>query len=131
MTTSDPLHWPLVTEYFERAEADELTVPVCEDCEATHFPPRAVCPYCLSGSLSLRESAGEGTVYSFSVVHVDYHPTWGTETPYVNALVDLDDGPVVFGNVIDCDPEEVSVGAPVEVAFEEIEGTVRPVFALA
>lgn len=131
MATEDPLHWPIVTEYLERVDAGRLVVPACGDCGETHFPPRVVCPYCLSADVTLRDSDGTGTVYAYSVVHVDYHPTWGSETPYVNALVDLDDGPVVFGNIVDCDPDEVAVGAAVTVTFQEVDEAMLPVFTLA
>lgn len=130
VAAEDPLHWPLVTEYLDHADAGRLVVPVCENCGDSHFPPRVVCPYCLSDDVDLCESDGTGSIYSFTVVHVEYHPTWGSNTPYCNALVDLDDGPVVFGNVLDCDPEALSVGASVAVDFEEIDGTTMPVFVL-
>lgn len=129
MATEDPLHWPIVTSYLDAAADGRLTVPVCADCGETFFPPRAACPHCLSASVDLRESSGEGVVYSYSIVHLEYHPTWGDETPYVNALVDLDDGPVVFANVVDCDPDDVDVGLPVEVRFASVDGRPLPVFA--
>ena len=126
--TEDPLHWPVVVEYLEHAADGRLVVPECRDCGESHFPPRVVCPYCLSSALDLRESAGKGTLYSFSVVHLDYHPTWGERRPYVNALVALDDGPTVFANVVECDPEALSVGDPLTVTFEAVDGTPLPMF---
>ncbi|USZ73609.1 Zn-ribbon domain-containing OB-fold protein [Natronosalvus halobius] len=130
MSASDPLHWPIVSEYLEHAADGRLVFPVCADCGESHFPPRVACPHCLSADVDLRESAGTGIVYSYTVVHVDYHPTWGERTPYCNALVELDDGPIVFGNVVDCDPDQVSVGAPVTVDFTDVVGTTLPVFVL-
>jgi uncharacterized OB-fold protein len=118
----------VVTAYLDHAAEGRLAVPECRDCGETHFPPRVVCPYCLSSALDLRESAGEGTVYSFSVVHLDYHPEWGDETPYVNALVDLDDGPVVFANLVGCDPETVAVDDPVTVTFRRVGDRTLPMF---
>lgn len=129
MTTTDSLHWTLVEDYLDHAADGRLVVPECGDCGETHFPPRVVCPYCLSSSLGLRESAGDGVIYSFSIVHLDYHPTWGTAAPYVNALVDLDDGPVVFANVVDCNPSDLAVGDAVAVTFEAVDGQTLPMFA--
>jgi uncharacterized OB-fold protein len=126
--STDPLHWPLVEEYLAHAAAERLMIPVCAACEATHFPPRALCPYCLSEAVSLRRSAGAGTLYSFSIVHLDYHPEWGERTPYVNALVSLADGPTVFANIVDCDPATLAVGDPVEATFLGVGGQPRPVF---
>lgn len=127
MSTDDSLHWPLVAEYLAHAEECRLVVPECEECGESHFPPRVLCPYCLS-SVKLRESAGRGTVYAFTVVHLEYHPFWEEKTPYINALIDLDDGPVMFANLIDCEPDDVAVGDIVTVTFEEIGDQTLPMF---
>lgn len=125
----DPHHWPLVVEYWEKVEDCALPVPKCTNCDEMFFPPRVVCPYCLSGDVELFDSEGTGKLYSYSVVHVDYHPDWGSKAPYVNALVDLDDGPVVFGNVVDYDSEELEVGRPVEVRFDRpVDEQLMPLF---
>jgi len=121
----------LEREYWVRVADGELAVPVCRDCEETFFPPRARCPSCLGGNLELTATGGTGRVYSYTVVHLDYHPDWGGEAPYVNALVSLDDGPVVFANVVNCDPADVDVGTPVEVTFADPVGTgTLPLFTL-
>lgn len=116
--TDDPLRWTLVDEYWERVADREYAVPLCEDCGETFFPPRPQCPYCLSTAMRLEPSDGAGTVHTYTVVHRSYDRAWGDRTPYVNALVALDDGPVVFGNLVDCDPAEVGVDMPVAVGFE-------------
>lgn len=128
MSADDPLHWSLVSTYLDHAAEGRLVVPECADCGDAHFPPRTLCPYCLSSSVELRESAGTGVLYSFTVVHVEYHPYWGDRTPYLNALVDLDDGPVMFGNVVNCDPDDIAVGDTVAVTFEEVDGQALPMF---
>lgn len=130
MAASDSLHWPIVLEYLDYASEGQLAVPVCADCGESHFPPRVACPHCLSANVDLRESDGTGTVYSYTVVHVDYHPTWGAKTPYCNALIALDDGPVMLGNIVNCNPDAVSVGATVAVDFKDIDGMTLPVFVL-
>ena len=125
----DPHHWPLVVEYWERVEDQRLSIPTCTDCGEMFFPPRVVCPYCLSGKLELRDSDGIGTIYSFSVVHTDYHPDWGSETPYVNALIELDNGLVIFTNIVDCEPDALEVGSAVEVTFDRpVDDRLMPLF---
>lgn len=128
MSANDSLRWPLVSAYLDHAAEEQLTIPECEDCNESHFPPRTLCPYCLSPSISLRESDGAGTVYAFTIVHVEYHPFWDEQTPYINALIDLDDGPIMFSNLIDCDPQAVDVGDVVSVTFEDVEGEMLPMF---
>jgi uncharacterized protein len=56
-------------------------------------------------------------VYSFSVVHRGGGDYRGCE-PYVVAYVELDEGPRVLTNIVGCDPDSVTIGAPVQVVFE-------------
>ena len=49
--------------------------------------------------------------------------------PYVAAVVELDEGPRLMTNVVDCDVDAVAVGMPVEVTFRAIDDDVTvPVF---
>jgi len=63
--------------------------------------------------------SGRGKVYSYSVVHV---PPKELEmiAPYVIAIVELEEGPRITTQ-IDCKPEEVYIGMPVEVVFRRIK----------
>ena len=49
--------------------------------------------------------------------------------PYNVSLVDLDEGPRLISNVIDCPPDQVKIGMPVEVVYEDNEGYTLPNFA--
>lgn len=70
------------------------------------------------------EVSGRGTVWTFSVVHRSSHDA--PPVPYVMAVVELEEGPFMFANVI---ADEVEIGMPVVVAFEELEsGEMLPVF---
>lgn len=66
--------------------------------------------------------SGAGTVYTFSVVHKAAAPGFAEATPYVIAWIDLAEGARAFGNVLACDPNDVHIGMPVRVVFEEREG---------
>jgi hypothetical protein len=73
----------------------------------------------MSGDLEWVRSAGRGTVYTFSVVHTRFFDQpW--ELPYVVAVVQLEEGVRLLSNIIQCRPEEVVVGMPVEVTFEDV-----------
>ena len=71
--------------------------------------------------LRWKVSAGKGTIYSFSVVRLSYHPFFRTKVPYAVAYVDLDEGPRFLTNVtgIDDPLTDVHVGQRVELAWEE------------
>ncbi|MFD6393225.1 bifunctional MaoC family dehydratase N-terminal/OB-fold nucleic acid binding domain-containing protein [Nocardia sp. NPDC055029] len=75
-------------------------------------------------------AAGTGTVFSFVVHHAPKVP--GRELPFVVALVELDEGVRMLGELRGIDPAEVAVGVPVRVAFEKLaDGTVLPYWEAA
>jgi len=59
-------------------------------------------------------------VYSFTVVRHLFHPGFADVMPYVLALVDLQEQADlrVLTHIVECEPENVSVGMEVEVVFE-------------
>jgi uncharacterized OB-fold protein len=63
--------------------------------------------------------SGRGTVYTFTVTHYPQFP--GFQTPFVVALVELEEGPRVVSNLIDVDASQVTIGMPVEVAFVRVD----------
>jgi hypothetical protein len=55
------------------------------------------------------------------VVRQALHPAFVEEVPYVFAVVELDEGIRMPTNVVDCDPESVGPGDPVEVTFTAVD----------
>jgi uncharacterized OB-fold protein len=62
-----------------------------------------------------------GTLYSYSIVHRSFP---GIDVPYVSAVVDLDDGTAIKGNLINVepDPDKIEFGMPVDVVFADALG---------
>jgi hypothetical protein len=92
----------------------------CGNCETIFFPPRYVCPKCRRiGKLEPYQLRGKGKIVSHTVVHV---PPNGFEiqTPYVLAIVELEEGPRVTGQITDCNPGNVKIGDEVEIAFRHM-----------
>jgi uncharacterized OB-fold protein len=105
--------------YFEAAAQRRLTYQTCDTCQSTVFYHRDVCPHCGGVSLQLRDSAGVGTVYSYTVQHRASHPYFTEKTPMTLALVDLDEGFRLLADLTDAG--DVAVGMPVEVVFGELD----------
>jgi hypothetical protein len=64
--------------------------------------------------------SGKGTVYSFTIAQQATHHAFAEEVPYVIAIVELAEGPHLTTNIVGCKPEEVRVGMPVVVAFDDV-----------
>ena len=118
------------TEHFWTGGRDgELRFLRCtEDGEYVH-PPTPVCPRCLSRSLAVEAVSGRATVATYTINHQPWYP--GLDPPYVIAIVEIEEQPSVrlMTNIVGCAPEDVRVGMPVQVTFEEYDGTWLPFFA--
>ncbi|THE66364.1 Zn-ribbon domain-containing OB-fold protein [Salinadaptatus halalkaliphilus] len=120
------------TERFWSAAADgTLLLRECPDCGLVYHYPSALCPDCFTEA-EWREASGDGTVYSFSLLR--NHGDWPEDDlPVVFAYVELEEGPRVITNILDCPPQDVEVGMDVTVAFvpTDTEDVAIPVFVPA
>lgn len=117
--------------YWDGIARGELLLQRCDACQRFLFYPRALCPHCSSDRISWQRASGQGTVYSYTVVHQAYGPFAG-QVPYVVALVDLDEGVRMMTRIAESPPEAVRIGARVRVTFVEAgEGVTLPYFILA
>lgn len=84
------------------------------------FPPVTFSP----GSLEHPEwveASGKGTVFSWIVVrHPVPRDVYADEVPYVVALIALDEGCRMTGNLIEIAPEDVRAGMPVEIVYNRV-----------
>ncbi len=86
-----------------------------------YFYPRAMCPLCHSADVEWVRCGGKGKVHTFTVVLQNMARGFRDEVPYVVAMVELDEGGVqMMTNIVGCDVDDVKVGMPVEVAFDEV-----------
>jgi uncharacterized protein len=69
-------------------------------------------------------ASGRGKVLSFTVVRRPVSPAFAQEIPYIVALVTLEEGPQMMTNIVGCAPEDVTIGMPVEVIFEDWTDTI-------
>jgi len=94
----------------------------CENCGAIFLGIRSVCSKCFTrdkmSAIRLEET---GTLYSFSVVYRSFP---GIDVPYVSAIVDLDGGGTVKGNLIniDPDPDKIDFGMKVKLTYQDALG---------
>lgn len=127
-----PVPSPESAPYWEAARNHRFVLPRCSACGMFWFPPSQLCPHCLSGKPVWSEASGRGTVFSFVVFHRVYHPAFAGEVPYVVALVELAEGPRLLSNIVGIPHDEVRVGMPVHVVFDDAgEGVAVPKFTPA
>ena len=122
MRQAPPKPLPVADEetkpFWEYTKKHELRVQRCQGCGKLYYPVNPICPHCLHMGADWAKLSGKGTVYSFIIAQRRYHPA--VPVPYVVAIIELEDGIRMISNVVECKPEDVRVGMPVEVVFDDL-----------
>ena len=113
---------PETERFWEGCRNHELLLPYCRGCESYFFYPRSFCPNCFSWDIEWRKASGRGKIYTFAIQHRAWHRGWAEDVPYVNAMVDLDEGPRIYTNIVgvEPDPKNIQCDMAVEVVFEDV-----------
>ena len=111
----------LTRPFWEACAAHRLMIQRCAECSAHRSPPKPVCWKCQSSNYAWSESTGRGRIFSYTIVHHSPHPTALEQIPYNIAVVELEDCEHVLltSNVVDCPNQELRVGLPDEVTWED------------
>jgi uncharacterized protein len=121
---------PDTAPFWAATKQHRLIYQVCASCGEIIFYPRRHCPGCLSTDLRWHDSAGSGTVYTYTVIRQHGLPYFRSRLPYVVAFIDLDEGFRLMAE-IDAPPDAISVGRRVTVDWEDHADLAVPVFRLA
>jgi len=113
--------------FWDGVRDHELRLQRCTACRALRHPPRPMCPGCNSLDWDTIAASGRGRVYSFVMPR---HPSFPWfEGTYIVVLVELEEGPRLVSNLCEIDPDDVTIGMPVEVFYEHFDdGLVLPQF---
>jgi len=114
--------------FWTGGERGELLIYRCQECAYYVHPPVRFCPKCESRKVEPEAVSGKGYVTSFTVNHKKWVP--GLPDRYVLALVSIAEQEDVrlVCNILNCDPESVTMGMPVKVLFEQHEDVWVPFF---
>ena len=115
---------PIINEdtapYWEYCKKHELRMQKCKECENIRFPVSIVCPECHSMEAEWVKLSGKGKIYSFIVFRQAYHPAYKNDIPYAVAIIELEEGPRMESTITGCKMEDIQVGMPVEVIFDDV-----------
>ncbi|MGE3910189.1 MAG: Zn-ribbon domain-containing OB-fold protein [Chloroflexota bacterium] len=124
--TPIPVVQPEVKVFWDATAEGKLLLPKCTECQTLIWFPRPFCPSCGSLSVEWIEASGKGTIYTYTVNRrgagdlIEYREP----VPYVLAYVELEEGPRIMTNIVDCDVDSVKIGQAVEAVFHDTgEGT--------
>jgi uncharacterized OB-fold protein len=114
-----PIPTPETQPFWQGTRSGELRLQRCDACAHAYFPPRPFCPKCAGRAVSWFKASGRGSLYSYVIHH---RPVPGFTPPYSIAVVELDEGPRMMTNIIDCPqtPEALQLDMRVEVVFKQL-----------
>ena len=115
-----PENIELTKPFWEAAKRHELMMQRCKKCADWIFYPREQCPNCLSQDLEFQKVSGRGRVYAYTTVYQPAHPAFVPDSPYVFAVVQLDEGVRVATNIVGIAHEQVKVDMAVEATYEDV-----------
>jgi uncharacterized OB-fold protein len=123
-TYSKPLPRPLSPEltrpFWEAAKRHELVIPRCTTCDHLFFYPRSECPRCLSTHLEWVRVSGRGRLHTYTIVYQPANAAFRDDAPHIYAVVQLDEGPRMISNVVQCAIDAVNVDMPLEAVFDDV-----------
>ena len=119
---------PVTRPFWEACRRRELRLQRCRDCNRVRFYPAPLCPHCHREEADWVQLSGRGRVASFVVVHPPVLPAFATRVPFAVVLVELEEDPRIrlLGNVLDCAPDEIVIGMPVQVTWEDVGDVTLP-----
>jgi uncharacterized OB-fold protein len=114
-------------EFWTGGASGELRVPRCTSCNRWVFPLAATCADC-GGPAEYQAVSGRGNVFTHTTNAYPYNPA--VPLPYDISIVELveQEGLRFITNVVRCPPEDVRIGMPVHVLFEQQGEVFYPLF---
>jgi uncharacterized OB-fold protein len=105
--------------YWEALRRHELSIQRCASCRAWQHPPVLLCPGCGRDRLTFEPVSGRGRLYSVTVCQREFGLQFGI--PWIAAYVQLDEGPRLATNVVNCRAPDVQIGLPVSVVYQDYD----------
>jgi hypothetical protein len=113
-----PQATPTTLPFWQAAARGELLFQRCADCGHRHSIPRLFCTACLSERLEWLRASGLGRIYTYTINARASHPTLKDRLPMAVAVVTLDEGTRLMGEVVN--PAGIAIDARVRVVFEPV-----------
>lgn len=108
-----PRHWREIPQRY-RLEADK-----CKKCSNILFPGRMVCPKCGSEEFEVFQLSGKGRLITYTVIRIA--PEGFTDiVPYAIGLIEMEEGPKIMAQIVDCDPNNLKTGDKLVFQFRKI-----------
>ncbi|MES2172079.1 MAG: OB-fold domain-containing protein [Actinomycetota bacterium] len=111
---------PWSVPYWDGLRERVLRYQHCTNCQRNVFPARKFCPYCAAAAFEWRDSAGRGSIYSFSVLEQGAIAAFADSAPYAIVIVQLNEGVRVTSRIERAHFDDLACDLPVRVDFDDL-----------
>lgn len=124
---------PTVTEdsaeFWSSARERGLKLQRCDRCHEFRYYPSPICHFCSSDAFTWTPVSGAGTIYSYTILERAKGNPFEADVPIAIVLVELAEGPVLMSNLVDYDPERITIGQRVTLDYADVNDEITlPVF---
>lgn len=109
----------MTAPFWTAAAQRKLVVQACPACGYLRWPPGPLCPECQAEGGTWTEITPAGTLWSIATYHRALDPAFADEVPYTVGLVELDDGPRMYGRMSG-DPGMFALDTRVRATFTDV-----------
>jgi uncharacterized OB-fold protein len=95
----------------------------CTVCNKVYFPPRESCPYCRRKSMGKMKDvklSNKGKIVTYTIIY-DAPENFEDQAPYPVAIIELDEGPRITAQIVDCKLNDLKIGMRVKATFRKIQ----------
>ena len=110
----------LARDFYGHCKNHELRFQRCSGCGTWRHVPRDMCAKCGSFDYEWAKSSGKGKVFTWATTTQPMLPQFADAVPYSIVVVELEEGVRMATWVIDVPPDDLRIGMPVEVVFDDV-----------
>lgn len=117
-----PVAQPESDRYWEGTRSGELWLQRDTETGSCQFYPRALNTISPGAPMEWVRASGNGTLFTFAIVHAPPHPAFVDDVPYITAIVELEEGPKVPARIVgvDPEPENLEIGMALNAVYTEV-----------
>jgi uncharacterized protein len=112
--------------FFAALDEGRLELQRCTSCGIMHLAVQ-VCDACGSDRFDAVNATGEGTIHSFTRMHIAHHQAFAERLPVAAGIVELAEGPRLFAPLLG--GEAFAIGMPVQLVIQTYDGRGLAAFA--
>ncbi len=109
-----------ISQFFENLKEGRLTTTKCKRCAKLFWPPRVVCPSCLSDELEWVDLGGKGELYAFTEMRLGAPLGFVQDVPFCIGIVKIG-GLLISARIDNAKYSELKIGDRLELKIIELE----------